>query len=62
MGALPGRLLLIDYCVEQRGKLEVSKSEAKAAQDKRELLSKVFVAWRDRVHGVRASAAQAQEL
>ena len=48
------RLLLIEYCIEQRGKLEVSKNEMAEAQEKRELLGKVFASWRDHVHGGRA--------
>lgn len=47
------RLLLVDYCIEQRGKLEMSMNEMAEVQEKRELLGKVFVSWRDHVHGGR---------
>jgi hypothetical protein len=41
------RLLLLDYCVEQRGELEEAKQMVEAMQARRELLAQVFSAWRD---------------
>lgn len=41
------RLLLMGYCVEQRGELEDARLQAEEKQVRRELLGKTFSAWKD---------------
>ena len=41
------RLLLIEYCVEQRGDIEDARIKSEEAQVRREILGKTFYAWKD---------------
>ena len=41
------RLLLLDYCVGQRGELEEVQQVVATMQSRRELVAQVFSAWRD---------------
>jgi hypothetical protein len=41
------RLLLLDYCVEQRGDIEQARLQAEELQVRKELLGRTFSAWKD---------------
>jgi hypothetical protein len=41
------RLMLLQYCVDQRGELEEVQQAAETMQSRRELVAQVFSAWRD---------------
>jgi hypothetical protein len=52
------RLLLLEYCVEQRGELEEAQQAVETMQSRRELLAQVFSAWRDCVASQRRDGKQ----
>ena len=48
--AASSRLLLLDYCVEQRGLVEKRAKQGLVLQQRHELMAKVFRAWAELEH------------
>ena len=53
------RLMLLEYCVDQRGDLEEVQQAAETMQSRRELVAQVFSAWRDCVSSQRRDGKSA---